>query len=81
MSKTKVLVFKRNEERTECRMSVDGQILEQVNGVVYLGSRFSKDGRHQMDSKRRIPAGNRAQCLSCIDETVKRQHSCTFGRL
>ena len=34
--KTKVLVFKRNEEKKEGKISVNGKILEPVNEVVYL---------------------------------------------
>ena len=58
MNKTKVLIFERDEERTECKISVNSMILEQVNEVVYLGSMFSRDGRYEMDVERRIAAGN-----------------------
>ena len=30
-----------------------------MNEVVYLGSMFSRDGRYEMDVKRRIAAGNK----------------------
>ena len=46
VNKIKVLIFERDEERTECKISVNGKILEQVNEVVYLGSMFSRDGRY-----------------------------------
>ena len=49
--------FERDEERMECKISVNGKILEQVNEVIYLGSVFSRDGRYEMDEKRRIAAG------------------------
>ena len=49
VNKTKALVFERVEERTECKISVNDKILEQVNEVVYLGSMFSRDGRCEMD--------------------------------
>ena len=42
-SKTKILVFEKNEEKTECKISINGMMLEQVNEVV--GSMFRKDGR------------------------------------
>ena len=42
-NKTKVLIFERNKERTECKISVNGKILEQVNEVVHLGSMFSRE--------------------------------------
>ena len=32
-NKTNVLIFGRDEERTECKISVNGKILEQVNEV------------------------------------------------
>ena len=47
--KTKVLVFGRYKERTECKISVNDKILEQVNEVVYFGSMFSRDDRCEMD--------------------------------
>ena len=58
-NKTKVLIFERDEERTKCKISVTGKILEQVKEVVYLGSMFSRDGRYEMDVERRIAADNR----------------------
>ena len=51
---TKVLVF----EKMECKISVNGKILEQGNEVVYLVSMFSRDGRYEMDVDRGITAGN-----------------------
>ena len=44
VNKTKVLIFGRDEERTECKISVNGRILEQVNEEVYFGGMFSRDG-------------------------------------
>ena len=51
-NKTKVLVYERDEERTECKICVNGKILNQVNEVVYLGRLFSRDGRYEMDVER-----------------------------
>ena len=51
-------LFERNEERTTCKISVNGKILEQVNEVVYLGSMFYRDGRYEMNVKRRIATGS-----------------------
>ena len=45
----KVLVFERDEE---CKISVNGKIVEQVNEVVHLGSTFSRDGRYEIDVER-----------------------------
>ena len=56
---TKVLIFERDEERTEFKISVNSKILEQVNEVVYLGSMFSRDGRYEMNAERRIAAGKK----------------------
>ena len=53
-NKTKVLIFERDEERAECKISINGKILEQVDEVVYLGSMFSRDGTYEMDMERRI---------------------------
>ena len=44
-----VLVFERNEERTKCKISINGNILEQVIPLVLtMGSMFSRDGRYEM---------------------------------
>ena len=45
-------IFERDEERTECKISVNGKILEQVNEVLYLGSMFSRDGKYEIDVER-----------------------------
>ena len=39
-NKTKVLVFERDQERTGCKISVNGKILEQLNKVVYLLGKY-----------------------------------------
>ena len=58
VSKIKILVFERNDERTE----YNAMILEQMNEVVYLVSLFSRDGRYRIDAERRIVVGNRVNC-------------------
>ena len=55
-SKTMAIQFEKNEEKTECKISVNGNILEQMNEVVYLGSMFSRNGKHEMDAEMRIAA-------------------------
>ncbi|CAG9138702.1 unnamed protein product, partial [Plutella xylostella] len=45
VSKTKVMVFEREESRTTCELKIDGVNVEQVDEFVYLGSLFSRDGR------------------------------------
>ena len=53
-------VFERNEEKTECKISVKGKISEQVNEVICnLGSIFSRDGRYEMDAEMRTADGYR----------------------
>ena len=58
-NRAKVLVFKWDEERMKCKISVNGKILKQVNEVVYLRCMFGRDGRYEMDMERPIAAGNR----------------------
>ena len=58
-SKIKVLIFEKNEERTKCKMSLNGKILEEVNEVVYLGSMFSRGERDELDAGRHIATLNR----------------------
>ena len=38
ISLTTYNLFERNEEKTECKISINGKILEQVNDMVYLRS-------------------------------------------
>ncbi|KAJ0183432.1 hypothetical protein K1T71_001408 [Dendrolimus kikuchii] len=56
--KTKVMVFEREETRTNARIMVDDVMLEQVNEFVYLGCAFSRDGRYTADIERRVNLGN-----------------------
>jgi hypothetical protein len=59
VSKTKVLVFERDEARTSCKITVENECLEQVNEYVYLGSMFSRDGKCEREIERRKVAGSR----------------------
>ncbi|CAG9109123.1 unnamed protein product [Plutella xylostella] len=59
VSKTKVMVFEREESRTTCELKIDGVNVEQVDEFVYLGSLFSRVGRCDKDIERRVNAGNR----------------------
>ncbi|KAJ0170605.1 hypothetical protein K1T71_013976 [Dendrolimus kikuchii] len=56
--KTKVMVFEREETRTNARIMVDDVMLEQVSEFVYLGCAFSRDGRYTADIERRVNLGN-----------------------
>ena len=79
MNKTKVLVLERDEARTECKISVNGKILIQVNEVVYLGSMFSRDGRYEIDVGRRIAAGYRIN--GAFAALMRRRNDSTAARL
>ena len=71
--------FKRDEERTECNISVNGKILEQVNEVVYLGNMFSRVERYEMDVERRIAAGNKVN--GALAALMRRRNVSTAARL
>ncbi|CAG4960734.1 unnamed protein product [Parnassius apollo] len=58
-SKTKVMVFEREESKTVCEIKIEGELIEQVDEFVYLGYVFSRDGRYDRDIERRLNAGNR----------------------
>ena len=59
VSKTKILVFERENVRTECVIKIGDECLEQVNEYVYLGSLFSREGKCDLEIERRKMAGNR----------------------
>ncbi|KAG7300726.1 hypothetical protein JYU34_015052 [Plutella xylostella] len=59
VSKTKVMVFERDEEVTECEITIENERVEQVNEFVYLGSLFTRDGKCEGDIERRVKAGNK----------------------
>ena len=58
VSKTKVMVFERDEYVTDCNIVIDGEKVEEVKEFVYLGSKFTKDGTCESDIERRVNAGN-----------------------
>ena len=37
-----------------CKISINGKILEQAKEVAYLGNKFSRDGRYEIDEQRRL---------------------------
>ena len=39
----------------ECKISVNGNILKQVNEVIYLESMFSRDGSYEMNVEILLP--------------------------
>ena len=59
VKKTKVMVFEREVERTDCVVKVNNDCLEQVDEYVYLGSLFTRDGRCDGEIERRKLAGDR----------------------
>ena len=58
VSKTKAMVFERDDCGTECKIMIEGEKVEQVKEFVYLGSAFTKDGKCETDIERRVNAGN-----------------------
>ena len=78
-NKTKVLIFETDKERTECKIRVNGKILEPVNEVVYLRSMFSRDGRYEMDVEWRIAAGNKVK--GAVAALMRRRNVSTAARL
>ncbi|KAG7312683.1 hypothetical protein JYU34_001045 [Plutella xylostella] len=53
------MVFERDEEVTECEITIENERVEQVNEFVYLGSLFTRDGKCEGDIERRVKAGNK----------------------
>ena len=77
VSKAKILIFERNEEKMECKISVNGKI-EQVNEVIYLGSIFSRDGRYEKDVEMRIAVINRvSRQQGVLAALMRRRHVST----
>ena len=58
VKKTKVMVFERDEAVTHCNIVIGDEQIEQVNEFVYLGSKFTRDGKYESDIERRVNAGN-----------------------
>ena len=58
IKKTKVMVFERHEAVTDCNIVIGDEQIEQVNDFVYLGSKFTRDGKCESDIERRVNAGN-----------------------
>ncbi|GBP79593.1 hypothetical protein EVAR_64265_1 [Eumeta japonica] len=59
IGKTKVMVFERGESMTECDIVIEGEKVGQVKELVYLGSLFTNDGKHDRDMERKVNAGNK----------------------
>lgn len=70
-AKTKVMVFEREEQMTECKIEMNGSELEQVSEFVYLGRAFGRNGKMENEIKRRVNAGRRV--LGCMGDVVKRE--------
>ena len=54
-------------------------ILKSVNEMVYLGSKFSRDQRYEMDVERRIAAGNRVN--GALAALMRRRNVSTAAHL
>lgn len=59
VSKTKSMVFEREENVTKCEIMIGDEKVEQVNEFIYLGSLFTRDGKCDGDIERRVSAGNK----------------------
>ncbi|XP_063542355.1 uncharacterized protein LOC134750982 [Cydia strobilella] len=59
VSKTKVMVFEKEEYMTNCEILIGQERVEQVKEFVYLGTLFTRNGKHDKDIERRVSAGNR----------------------
>jgi hypothetical protein len=57
VGKTKVVVFEKDEVRTECKMLLKGGVLEQVSEFTYLGRQFERTGKIDREIERRKCAG------------------------
>ncbi|KAI5644400.1 reverse transcriptase (RNA-dependent DNA polymerase) domain-containing protein [Phthorimaea operculella] len=58
VSKTKAMVFEKEDSATECNIIIEEERVEQVKEFVYLGSKFTSDGKCESDIERRVNAGN-----------------------
>ncbi|GBP42129.1 hypothetical protein EVAR_21133_1 [Eumeta japonica] len=56
---TKVMVFERGENTTECDILIEGEKVEQVKEFVYLRSQFTNDGKHGRDIEKGVDEGNK----------------------
>ncbi|GBP26823.1 hypothetical protein EVAR_81188_1 [Eumeta japonica] len=52
VSKTKMMVFERDEITTECDILIESEKVEQEKEFVYLGSLFTNDDKHDRDIER-----------------------------
>jgi exonuclease III len=57
-SKTKVMIFEKNEEMTACEILIGDESVEQVREFVYLGCMFTRDGKCDKEIERRVKKGN-----------------------
>ncbi|KAI5640813.1 reverse transcriptase (RNA-dependent DNA polymerase) domain-containing protein [Phthorimaea operculella] len=58
VSKTKTMVLEKEDSTTECNIMIEEERVEQVKEFVYLGSKFTSDGKCESDIERRVNAGN-----------------------
>ncbi|KAI5639977.1 reverse transcriptase (RNA-dependent DNA polymerase) domain-containing protein [Phthorimaea operculella] len=58
VSKTKAMVLEREDSTTESTIMIEEERVEQVKEFVYLGSKFTSDGKCESDIERRVNAGN-----------------------
>ncbi|KAG7296450.1 hypothetical protein JYU34_020192 [Plutella xylostella] len=79
VNKTKVMVFEREEDITECKITIENEKAGQVNEFVYLGSLFTRDGKCEGDIERRVKAENKVN--GALHSFMRSQHVSQKARL
>ncbi|GBP34263.1 hypothetical protein EVAR_13401_1 [Eumeta japonica] len=59
VGKTKVTVFERSESTTDCNILIGGEKGGKVKELVYSGSQYTNNSKHDRDIERRLNAGNK----------------------
>ena len=60
VKKTECMVMIKKESVSECRITIKGEVVKQVNNFNYLGSSTTSDGRCVTEVKCRIAQAKRA---------------------
>ena len=71
-AKSFTMVFSKSEVGHTCKITVHGNILEQVNIFVYLGSLFTSDGRCEQDVQQRIAIAKSA--FTSLEKVLKNRN-------
>ena len=71
-AKSFTMVFSKSEVRHTCNITVHGNILEQVDRFVYLGSLFMSNGRCEQDVRQRIAIAKSA--FTSLEKVLKKRN-------